>query len=327
MTMVMNKVYELIGKEYKITFDWLEEKQGYGYTLFVSTADGQWRKASDVGNPLVRGDSFNLYPSEIQCEQSAGVLNLAGKGKALSEAGEEFSYDWVGTVRYEADNDWLQIDVQLLNDKPIHLQMVDGIEPEITMDMGLLPPYDRGDHVWFKTSINNPTKWNDEAYGNDFPALYYYDSYFHYDLMMFFDMTRMDWMSRENIARFLNYRCGFRRSYRPAPEHELGMYADGFSGKTFPAGPQSFTYYMKARQKLSPPTETTALKELVDHCLQLIPSASVWPGNATDWQDFTERCTTDLMDPQCWNTGVIFEDYILNMSITLEYQYVMINIK
>ncbi|MDF2838103.1 MAG: hypothetical protein K0Q63_3743, partial [Paenibacillus sp.] len=230
----------------------------------------------------------------------------------LNDQQEFFDYPWVAFITYDSANDWLKLKVEVDSAQDIVLQMVNGVEPEITVDMGLLPPYDRGDHVWFKTSINNPTKWNDEAHGNDCPAMYYYDAYYHFELMMYFDMTDMSWMSRDNVARFLNYRCGFRRRYKPAPAYELGLYADGFSGYEFPKGKQEFTYFIKANMRQSVPTETSALTELMDNCLQLVPAEAKWPEKATDWTDFTERCTADLMDPQCWNFNDIYTDFILN---------------
>ncbi|GGD84335.1 hypothetical protein [Paenibacillus nasutitermitis] len=304
--------YAVKGEQFKMVFDWLEDKGGYGYSLHILDRNGEWVVVSAMGNPLVRGKSFDLYPTEIMALETGGSWLLKGSSQARSRDGLSFAYPWEAAIVYDRSNDWLQVKVEIHNEQDIQLQMVEGVEPEITVDMGLLPPYDRGDHVWFKTSINNPTKWNDEAHGNDCPAMYYYDSYYHFDLMMYFDMTDMTWMSRDNIARFLNYRCGFRRRYKPAPAYELGLYADGFSGTAFPAGTQRFTYYVKARQRLSVPTETTALKELIDHCLQLVPAESQWPEKATDWEDFTQRCTQDLLDPQCWGANDIYDDYILN---------------
>ena len=80
--------------------------------------------------------------------------------------------------------------------------MTDGFEPEIMLDLGPLPPYERGDHVWFMTSIANPTKWNDDAHGNDMPATYLYDAYLNAEFMMFFDMTAMSWMSSRTSRGF-----------------------------------------------------------------------------------------------------------------------------
>ena len=68
--------------------------------------------------------------------------------------------------------------------------MINGLEPEIMLDLGRLPPYERGDHVWFMTNIANPTKWNDDARGNDMPATYLFDDHLKAEFMMFFDIRR-----------------------------------------------------------------------------------------------------------------------------------------
>src|SRR6202050_2290704 len=114
------------------------------------------------------------------------------------------------------------------------------------------------------TNVANPTKWNDDAHGNDFPATYFFDPYKRMEIMMFFDMTAMSWMSLNNIARFLNYRCAFRRRYRPVAGGELGLIANGFSGHLFPAGDQQFAYAIHARSRAQTPTDQEALCLLVD---------------------------------------------------------------
>ncbi|QGQ98308.1 hypothetical protein EHS13_27195 [Paenibacillus psychroresistens] len=303
---------EIENNEQKIVFDYHEDLQGYGYTLFVIDGNNQWKPISNSRNPLIRGKSFDLYPQTISRTTNADEYKVSGiKGGVLTHKGV-CDYPWSGTISIFPSTDWFKVEVEVNSEEDLTLQMVDGFEPEIMIDMGSLPPYDRGDHVWYKTNINNPTKWNDEAYGNDLPALYYYDSYHQFEVMMFFNMTPMSWMSRENIARFLNYRCGFRRSYKPTPQYELGLFADGFSGKLFPKGKQVFEYYLKIRKRVKATTEQLALTDLLNHCLELVPAKAEWPPKATDWQDFTEHCAENLLSPQCWNNNSVYEDFILN---------------
>jgi hypothetical protein len=277
----------------------------YGFQLEVRDG-GTWRRISTVNNPLVRGQSFDLRPSHLELHGLSLVGSGTGKGR--NAAGEPVEYHFETLIRSREDG-WFEVETMLEIPEPLELSMDGHFEPELTLDMGDLPPYDRGDHVWFKVAIQNPSKWNDEAYANDLPALYYFDAYAKFELLMFFDMTAMRWMNRGNIARFLNYRCGFRRRYRPQPMYELGLYANGYSGTVFPAGRSSFKSYLSARTRSESPTEIQAMSELVSRCFELVPAASAWPVNATSWQDFAERAAVDLMDPQCWNSG---EDFILN---------------
>ena len=310
----MSTRFSLQGSGQRLVFE-PSEHGGYGFALEFAARDTWQRISSD--NPLVRGRSFDLRPTEITADGTDALI-FSGETTALNLAGSSIQLPFEGRVWLDNATDWFQLEVRVNAAEPLRLQMIEGFEPEITLDLGALPPYDRGDHVWFKTNIDNPTKWNDEARGNDFPALYYFDSYRRYELMMFFDMTPMNWMGRQTIARFLNYRCGFRRRYKPTPFHEVGLHADGFSGTVFPAGEQNFAYSIKVRPQPDAPTEAHALTELVAECLKLVPSSSsltgfsVFPNGATDWQDFARRCAEELMDAQCWGSNGQFADYILN---------------
>lgn len=285
---------------------------GYGFALEFLGING-WQRISS-NNPLVRGTSFNLRPSLLS-HSGLDSLELTGETKVISTSGSSLRLPFSGRVWLDRTTDWFQLEVRVNAAEDVQLQMIGGYEPEIMLDLGALPPYDRGDHVWFKTSINNPTKWNDEARGNDFPALYYFDSYQRFDLFMFFDMTAMNWMGRDNIARFLNYQCGFRRLYKPTPFHEVGLHADGFSGTIFPKGEQTFAYSVQVRPQPDAPTEALALGFLTSECLKLVPSSasfSSFPSGATSWQDFAKACAEELMDAQCWGSNEEFKDYILN---------------
>ena len=263
---------------------------GYGFGLSGAADSGEgWRGVSATDNPLVRGATFNLFPSEIR---RVDDFTLALRG---TRRGEGFEYEYTGTVRADARLNWFRFEVEIDSPRPIPLTMIGGFEPELMLDLGPLPPYERGDHVWFMTSVSNPTKWNDDAHGNDMPATYLYDAYLHAEYMMFFDMTSMNWTSFANVARLLNYRCGYKRRYQHKPAAALGLYADGFSGKTFPAGRQRFVYYISAAPRADTPTDAQAVQALVERCLPLLPARSEWPQRATDWRDFARHCARDLM--------------------------------
>jgi hypothetical protein len=293
------KQYDIELNDQKIVFTYQEKFAGYSFSVYVRQNEAWLAVSHD--SPFVRGKSFDLYAEAIVIQDN--TVHVNGTRTALGFNGS-VSYAWSGTITPDATNNWLRFQVKLILPEDLQMQMHDGYEPEIMLDMGDLPPYDRGDHVWFKINIDNPTKWNDEAQANDFPALYYFNAYSNYEVMMYFDMTAMNWMSRDNIARFLNYRCGFRRKYKPQAAYELGLHASGFSGKVFPLGEQSFDYYIQVNPRVETPTEQNALKILVDSCLALVHSASEWPKGATSWEDFSVRCAVDLMDDEaCWSRG------------------------
>src|SRR4051794_1286538 len=298
------RTFSLVLPQMRLDFSSLDGAGGYAYGLSVRNDDASdWRRVSATSNPLVRGSSFDLYPAEVQRQDDSSIA-LRGSWRVRSDrdgAGAEFDYAYSASVQADARRNWFRFEVEVDSPRPIPLAMSDGFEPEIMLDLGPLPPYERGDHVWFTTSIANPTKWNDHAYGNDMPATYLYDAYLKAEFMMFFDMTAMSWMSFDNIARLLNYRCGYKRHYQPNPAAALGLYPDGFSGKTFPAGRQRFVYYVTAAPKPETPTEHQAVQWLVERCLPLLPPRSEWPEKATDWRDFARHCAQDLMvDGHSW---------------------------
>jgi hypothetical protein len=196
----------------RLEFRRRQDGQGYGYGLAVRCNEtGQYRDASAMDNPLVRGRSFNLFPSSARQLDDCTVL-LSGVSPIRSTAsGKTQDYQYQATVQADPQTQWFRFDVQIDSPAAIPLTMEDGYEPEITLDLGPLPPYERGDHIWFMTLVSNPTKWNDHGHGNDMPATYLYDAYLKTEYFMFFDMTAMSWMSLDNIARFHNSRCGYRR--------------------------------------------------------------------------------------------------------------------
>lgn len=298
----------------RLVFSWLDAARGYGYELQVKHG-ADWRAISAAGNPLARGRSFDLFPQRITALPSGGMA-VAGERAARGADGATRCYTWSGQLTPAPDTGWLHVDLELDIPAPLELQMVGGVEPEVTVDLGPLPPYERGDHVWFKTGITNPTKWNDEAYGNDFPGAYYYDPYLRAELLLFFDMTVMDWMGFGNIARFLNYRIGFRRRYRPAPAAEVGLYADGFSGTTFPAGRQRIAYWIAANHRdegEAAPTEQQAVAALIRRSLDLVPPPSPWPEKATSWRDLSLGCALDMNNnDHAWRRAGQEDEFILN---------------
>lgn len=264
---------------------------GFGFHIEVRDGDA-WRRVTAVDNPLVSGEAFNLRPTNV----TASGAGLAMSGGRTDYAGRR--YTWIGTVRPVPDASWFHVEVVLDSDGfPIGKG---SIEPEISISLGDLPPYERGDHVWFKTLVTNPTQWNNEGRSNDFPAIYYYDPYLRAAFRMFFDMTAMSWMGEDTVARFYGYRCAFRRSYDGKPRAEIGLVADTQSGHDFPADKQVFSWYVSAAHldgEPTPPSEQDALNELVTSCLPLLrSSANNWPTGSMTWREIADGCAADLMD-------------------------------
>ncbi|GGD90210.1 hypothetical protein [Paenibacillus nasutitermitis] len=292
-----HQTFELPGGERsRMIFQYKDDVQGYGYTLQNETG-GQWEAMSAQFQPLIRGSRFDLYPDEIR---QISALELAVSGTKRDQ--DTLLYTWSGTITADRESGWLQVDLALMGEGTMLINS-NVAEPEITVGLGDLPPYERGDHVWYKTNIDNPTKWNDEAGGNDFPACYYYDSYKKFGVMLFFNMTKMGWMAEAGIPRFLHYRCGMRRNY----SHEKGNLVVGLIGDAplaveFPLQHSRFSYALRCLAMDEPPTERSAVVDLVEACLHFVPREASLPPGATSWRDFGIRCAEDLLDEDaCWN--------------------------
>jgi len=273
-------------------FVFTQGDEGFGFHLEVRDA-GVWRPVTAKGNALVNGESFDLRPTEVSGFED-GVTFSGSQADGVSG-----SYSWRGTVSPVGETSWFHVEVVLDSDG-FRIGEHSSVEPQIAVNLGGLPPYERGDHVWFKTLVENPTQWNGEGRGNDFPALSYYDPYLRAQFRMFFDMTAMSWMGKETIARFYSYSCGFRRLYDGEPSAEIGLLAQTQSGNDFPAGPQVFSWYVSAEHldaEPTPPSEQEALHDLVRSCLPLLRSSTgYWPEHSTSWADFASGCAQDLMD-------------------------------
>lgn len=171
--------------------------------------------------------------------------------------------------------------------------------PEIVLDLSVLPPSERGNHVWSMTVVENPPQWNHEVRGNGFPAAYYFDPVAKVEYSFFVDLTTARWMTRESAVRFLDYRCGIRRSFDGAPRLEFGMRATAPAPERAPRGPLVLDWYVSVVHRSDvpmPPTEQEALVSLVDVCAPLLrPSGDRWPDRALYWSQVSDGLAADLM--------------------------------
>jgi hypothetical protein len=282
----------------------------FGYHLEVLDA-GVWRRVTGEHNALVSGPSFDLRPQHVEVEGDS--LALSG----TKDLGDGQAYSWRGKVQPVPGTSWFHWLV-VVESAGFAIGPTGAVEPQIELGLGNLPPYERGDHVWFKTLVENPTRWNNEGRGNDFPALYYYDPYLKAKFQMFFDMTSMSWMGPDTIKRFQGYRCGFRRLDHGHPAAEIGLLAETQGGQQFPPGAQVFSWYCSVEHlsdKPTSPREQDALTDLVADCLKLVPAVEgYWPNGAMTWRDLAAGCALDLMSTEhCWgsdDSGEYLRSYV-----------------
>src|SRR5687767_3391622 len=88
---------------------------GLGYGLSVRTDDGSWRAVSAPDNPLVRGSTFNLYPTEVTRKDDF-TLALRGTRRVDSDGGDvrrAIEYTYTATVQADLRQNWFRFDVEI----------------------------------------------------------------------------------------------------------------------------------------------------------------------------------------------------------------------
>ena len=97
---------------------------------------------------------------------------------------------------------------------------------------------------WRRVVLSQPTRNSLGTPGNDHPAAYHLDQATGIETMMYFDMSEMDWMSFENLPRFLVYRCStVSQIARDGTQRfGIGLVADQATGNVLPAGRVRFGF-------------------------------------------------------------------------------------
>jgi hypothetical protein len=294
---------EIWNKHQKVIFR--RSAPGGRYFFTTSVFDGaNWIRSSSEHNVLVCGPNFDLAANSCQAlETSPSHAELALRGRkedATDLQGEKFAYEWDARVDTSADEPWIHFKVTVHPSRTISLDTSGFPEPGLLIDLGPLPPYERGHFEWLKTEISNPTVSCHGTPGNDFPGLYFWDTFRKSEVMMYFNMGSMNWMSSDNFRRFLQYRCSLVRDYVKR-RYKVGLWASSPGAGNFPAGDQTFEYWLYQRFRQRGPSEQDAVVEMIENALPLIPSAPSWPEKATTWADFSDRCLNDsVVRDWCW---------------------------
>lgn len=288
---------EIWNKTQKIIFR--RQKSDEGYTFGTHVYDGRnWIKVSSDTNFLVNGPSFNLCANECSVLNSSpehSSILLSGKKEGVLDSdGKNLAYGWAAKVETWRPSPWFHVKVNVRIPKSMSINHDGYTEPAILIDLGPLPPYERGHFEWFRTEISNPTVSCHGTRGNDFPGLYFWDANKKAEIIMYFDMGSMNWMSTGNLRRFLEYECSLMRDYRER-RYKIGLWARSFSGRTFPAGDQIFEYWLYENYRTQGRSDQESIVEMIQNALPLVPPKPSWPEKATTWTDFSERCLNDMM--------------------------------
>lgn len=266
---------------------------------FVRSADG-WKASTLAGVPVLTGPSFPLKTTRLT--PSPNLLSCEGEASAQGQDGKPLSYRWKTEIQSlrRGENDWLRFRTTLSLPRPIKLQQGSRVEPQIIVWLNKNSTLMEGQSgSWRRVHLQQPTKNSLGAPGNDLPALYLLDNNEGVETMMYFDVGDMDWMSFENLPRFLVCRCSMTSHLEPGGEYQrfgVGLIADQAAGNLLPAGDVRFTYWLLQRPVKELLNEQQAVTRWVGALLPLFEERLEWPSCATTWKEFAANTVKDLQE-------------------------------
>jgi hypothetical protein len=264
---------------------------------FLRIAD-EWKPATLPGNLLVTGPSFPLLTKKVYGDKSALVCEGTASAEGLD--GKRISYRWNTDIAAHGRGDtppWFRFRIILHLPKPIRLRQQSQVEPQIVLWLNSNSTLMEGQSgSWRRVLLEQPTRNSLGAWGNDLPALYLLDQNVGIETMMYFDVGDMDWMSIENLPRFLVYRCSsLSRIERDGTQRlGVGMIADQATGNVLPAGQVRFTYWLLQRAVSSLLTEQQAVTRWMQALLPLFEEKLTWPRCASTWKEFAMGTVANL---------------------------------
>jgi len=259
---------------------------------------GEWKPATLPGNPLVTGPSFPLLASQVSSEGS--TLVCEGTAKADGLDGRSISYRWNADIVRHGSNEeppWFRFRTTLHLPQAIRLRQESQVEPQIVLWLNSNSTLMEGQSgSWRRVLLEQPTRNSLGAWGNDLPALYLLDQNIGVETMMYFDVGDMEWMSIENLPRFLVCRCSsLSRIGRDGTQRlGVGLIADQATGNVLPAGDIRFTYWLLQRPVASLLTEQQAVARWMQALLPLFEERLAWPRCATGWKEFAQGTLANL---------------------------------
>ena len=268
----------------------------FAFQSFLHVA-GEWKPSTLPNNPIISGASFPLVSSRIH--QDASSITTEGKATANGLDGKRLEYDWNAEIRPLPDPaaPWFRFRLNLHLPAPLRLQQVAKVEPQIILWLDATSTLTEGQSgSWRRVILSQPTKNSLGTSGNDLPAVYLLDQTSGVETMMYFDMTDMDWMSIENLPRFLVYRCSTRAEIGRDGTQRLGigLLADQATGDMLPAGEVRFSYCFLQRPFDRLLTEQEAVSRWMAALLPLFEEKLAWPPCATSWKEYAAATVQDL---------------------------------
>lgn len=260
----------------------------------------EWKPSTLASVPVITGPSFQMNGARVS--QQSGKLTCEGDATAQGHDDRPLKYQWTTEIESQrrGENDWLRFRTTLHLPAPIKLQQGSRVEPQIILWLNKNSTLMEGQSgSWRRVHLQQPTKNSLGAPGNDLPALYLLDNNEGVETMMYFDVGDMDWMSFDNLPRFLVCRCSMTSHLEPGGENQrfgVGLIADQAAGDTLPAGDIRFTYWLLQRPVKELLNEQQAVTRWVGALLPLFEEKLAWPSCASTWQEYAANTVKDLQE-------------------------------
>jgi hypothetical protein len=263
---------------------------------FVRVAN-EWHPATLPDVHPVTGPSFPLVASSVSRKGNAAVCS--GTGRATDANGNAIEYNWNAEIsaREVSGVPWFRVRTTLDLPRAIRLQQHSRVEPQIIVWLNSNSTLMEGQSgSWRRVLMQQPTRNSLGAWGNDLPALYLLDQNVGIETLMYFDIGDMDWMSIENIPRFLVYRCSnvTRIDNDGTQRLGVGLIADQATGDVLPAGKVQFSYWLLQRHVTELLTEQQAVTRWMEALLPLFEEKLAWPPCASSWKEFAAGTIENL---------------------------------
>jgi hypothetical protein len=260
----------------------------------------EWKPSTLASVPVITGPSFQMNAAQVS--QQSGKVTCEGDATAQGHDDKPLQYKWKTEIESQrrGENDWLRFRTTLHLPAPLKLQQGSRVEPQIILWLNKNSTLMEGQSgSWRRVHLQQPTKNSLGAPGNDLPALYLLDNNEGVETMMYFDVGDMDWMSFDNLPRFLVCRCSMTSHLEPGGENQrfgVGLIADQAAGDTLPAGDIRFTYWLLQRPVKELLNEQQAVTRWVGALLPLFEEKLAWPPCASTWQEYAANTVKDLQD-------------------------------
>jgi hypothetical protein len=263
-------------------------------------AGNDFKPATLPGTPVVTGPSFPLVIAGLG--KHGSTLAAHGPGVAHGLDSQPMEYRWDSEISADhgaAGAPWFRFRTTLHLPAPVRLRQQAQVEPQIIVWLNSNSTLMEGQSgSWRRVLLQQPTRNSLGAWGNDLPSLYLFDQNVGVETIMFFDVGDMDWMSIDNLPRFLVYRCSsISRIGRDGTQRlGVGLIADQATGDVLPAGEVRFTYWFLQRPLTSLPTEQEAVARWIQALLPLFDENLARPPCARTWKEFAAGTVGDLQD-------------------------------